>query len=114
MERPDPYDRLAGVYNRYLSGFGLRVLPVLTRLALCRLPMGAGVLDLCCGTGQLAELLSQQSFRVTGLDNSAGMLEFARANAPTAKFVLADARDFSLPCLFDAAVSVHDSINHFL
>ena len=114
MHQLCPYDRLAGVYNRYLSGFGLRVLPVLARLVLCRLPPSACVLDVCCGTGQLTALLSEQGYRVTGLDSSAGMLEFARGNAPQAEFVLADAREFSMPCRFAAAVSVHDSINHFL
>jgi SAM-dependent methyltransferase len=114
MHQLSPYDRLAGVYNRHLAGFGRRVLPVLVRLGLGRLPRGARVLDLCCGTGQLAALLSQQGYRVSGLDSSAGMLEFARRNVPTAEFVMADARDFSLPCRFDAALSVHDSINHFL
>ena len=114
MQYPNPYDRLASVYNRHLAGFGQRVLPMLTRLVLHRLPPCARVLDLCCGTGQLTALLSQQGFRVTGLDSSAGMLEFARRNASAAEFVMADARNFSLPCRFNAAVSVHDSINHFL
>jgi ubiquinone/menaquinone biosynthesis C-methylase UbiE len=49
------YDRFAWVYDRYWAGdFATRVLPVLERLLLASLPAGARILDLCCGTGQLA------------------------------------------------------------
>lgn len=106
------YDRLARVYDSYLSHFGERVLPALERLVLHRLPPRAWILDVCCGTGQLARALCERGYQVTGLDGSAEMLRFARKNAPAAELVVADARDFRLSRQFDAAVSTHDSLNH--
>lgn len=108
------YDPFAWLYNQHWGGFAPLVLPVLENLALKELPLGARVLDICCGTGQLAALLADQGLRVTGLDGSEKMLEFARQNAPEAEFVLADARDFHLPAEYDAAVSTFDSLNHIL
>ena len=110
--RYDLYDRFATVYDRHFGRFAVRVVPVLERLVFSHLPPGARVLDLCCGTGQLAAALTDRGFAVTGLDGSPGMLRIARRNAPAADFVLADARAFDLPAAFDAAVSTFDSINH--
>jgi SAM-dependent methyltransferase len=109
-----PYDVLAWVYNRHWSTFHGRVLPVLQRLLLEQLPARAHVLDLCCGTGQLAAALTQRGYRVTGIDRSPEMLRFARENAPQASFLVADARDFQLQEPVDAAVCTHDSLNHVL
>jgi SAM-dependent methyltransferase len=108
------YDRLARFYNRHLMGFSQRVLPVLQALLLRQLPPGAAILDLCCGTGQLAGALSRLGYEVTGLDGSPQMLAYARTNAPSATLVAADARDFRFPARFDAAVSIFDSLNHLL
>jgi len=51
---------------------------------------------------------------LTGVDGSAAMLEFARANAPGGEFVLADARSFTLPGTFHAVLSTFDSLNHVM
>jgi SAM-dependent methyltransferase len=51
---------------------------------------------------------------VTGLDGSQEMLRLAKAHAPGASFVLADARSFNLPQAFDAAISTFDSLNHLM
>jgi SAM-dependent methyltransferase len=75
-------------------------------------PPKSRVLDLCCGTGQLAHWLTGCGFRVTGLDGSAQMIGHARRNAPRADFLVADARSFHLPNRFDLIVSVFDSLNH--
>jgi SAM-dependent methyltransferase len=113
-ERYADYDALAWFYNRYWGGFAQRVWPVVERLCLTLAPPGGRILDLCCGTGQLAVLLLARGYRVTGLDGSEAMLRFARENAPGAEFILADARAFSLPAAFDAAVSTFDSLNHIM
>lgn len=108
------YDRLARVYNSHLSHFGMHLLPALQRLVLQRLSPRAWILDVCCGTGQLACVLCERGFQVAGLDGSAEMLRFAGENAPSADFIVADARCFRLPRNFDAAISTHDSMNHML
>ena len=113
--RYSDYDNLAWIYNRH---WGDRFLPAslaaLENLALCHVPGDASILDLCCGTGQLAQVLTERGYRVTGLDGSREMLKFARQNAPGVKFVLSDARSFTLPSSFHLAVSMFDSLNHVL
>ena len=109
------YDDFAWFYERYWSEeFHSAAFPILERIWLDRLPAGARVLDVCCGTGNLAALLAARGFYVTGVDASPEMLVYARANAPTAEFILADAASFHLPASYDAAVSTFDSLNHLL
>jgi len=108
------YDAFAWFYNRYWGGFSSRALPVLDRLVLGNLPPGATILDLCCGAGHLASILTARGFCVVGVDGSSEMLAFARENAPQAQFVLADAREFRSPEAFDAALCLFDSLNHIM
>ena len=110
---PSDYVAFAWAYNRYWgSMFMDRALPALERLVFTHLPRGASVLDVGCGTGQLAGVLLSRGFRVTGLDRSAEMIRFARENAPGATFLVADARSFRLPRAFHAALSTFDTLNH--
>lgn len=51
------------------------------------------VLDLCCGQGNVAEALVNRGCKVTGVDFSPTMLEFARRRLSGAVFVEADAQD---------------------
>jgi len=109
------YDAFAWAYDRHWgSVFTGAVLPVLDRLMLEPLPPPARILDLCCGTGQLATLLVKRGYRVTGIDGSKEMVRIARRNAPRAEFVVADARTFRVPRTFDAVVSTYDSLNHVM
>jgi SAM-dependent methyltransferase len=114
LRRYSDYDAFAWVYNKHWGWFAERVLPVLERLALRGIPSQARILDLCCGTGQLAHLLTERGYRVTGVDGSEEMLRYARENAPQAQFILTDARSFSLQGEFHLALSVFDSLNHIM
>jgi SAM-dependent methyltransferase len=107
------YDPFARAYARYWGpGYTERVLPHLEPLALDELPRGAAVLDLCCGTGDLAARLVDRGLDVTGVDAAGEMLRFARKRAPGARFVHADARDFELDHTFRAVLCLFDSLNH--
>jgi SAM-dependent methyltransferase len=114
LRRYADYDAFAWVYDRHWGWFAERVVPVLDKLVLKSVPPGASVLDLCCGTGQLAHMLTERGYLVTGVDGSEEMLRYARENAPQAQFILADARSFSLPHKFHLALSVFDSLNHIM
>ncbi len=109
------YDPFAWVYNKHWGNeFTHLVLPVLEKLVLPHLPAKARILDLCCGTGQLAQVLIERGYRVTGLDGSGEMLHLARENAPAAEFIEDDARSFKLPAVYHAVVSTFDSLNHIM
>lgn len=109
------YDDFAWFYNRYWNEeFHDLAFPILDRIWLPRVPPHGRVLDVCCGTGYLANLLARRGFHVEGIDASEEMIAHARANAPNAVFHIGDAAAAALPGPFDAAVSTFDSLNHIL
>ena len=114
MEFDSGYDNFAEIYNRYWAEFPLRILPILERLALKDHAPGTAILDVCCGTGQLAKALSKRGYAVAGVDASEQMLKHARLNAPDATFYCFDIRAFELPSEFAIAFSTFDSLNHLL
>jgi SAM-dependent methyltransferase len=113
--RYNEYDPFAWLYNKHWgNSFTPTAMAVINELVLPQLKPRALVLDLCCGTGQMAQILSEQGFNVVGLDGSESILSFARQNAPKAHFILGDARSFTLDASVDAIVSVFDSLNHVM
>ncbi|MGD9863891.1 MAG: class I SAM-dependent methyltransferase [Pseudodonghicola sp.] len=66
------------------------------------------ILDLGCGTGELAARLSEAGFAVTGVDPQAAALERARQLAPAVQFLLSRVEDLPADCgPFDAACFVN-------
>ena len=114
VARYDAYDPFARVYDQHWGFFAAKAYPILEHLVLGNLRPGCAVLDLCCGTGQLAAELSRQGYLTTGLDGSKGMVEIARKNAPDADFVVQDARNIALSATFSAVFSTFDSLNHVM
>jgi SAM-dependent methyltransferase len=114
MARYSEYDRFAQVYNRHWGSKTLALIPVFEKLVLQHLPAGAHILDLCCGTGQIANALAEQGYRITGIDSSEQMIALAHRNAPGATFVVDDARTFQLDDSFQAVLSIFDSLNHMM
>lgn len=113
IERNTEFDPFAAVYNRFWGAdYHAQAFPIVEKLLLSRLPAGAAVLDLCCGTGQFTARVEQLGFRLYGVDASERMIGYARANVRRAEFKVADARSFSLGRKFDAAYSVFESLNH--
>jgi len=69
-------------------------------------------LDVGCGAGlPLTRQLLDAGCEVTGIDLSEGMLALAAANAPEARLILADARDFDEGVRY-ALIVAWDSIFH--
>jgi SAM-dependent methyltransferase len=78
------------------------------------IPENPKILDLCCGTGELAQCLQQKGYQVTGLDGSEEMLRYARQNAPDSEFILDNARFFELPPTFHGVISTSYGLNHVI
>jgi len=109
------YDDFAWFYNRYWNEeFHSLAFPILERIWLPRVAEKARLLDICCGTGYLAGLLTARGFRVTGIDASPEMIAHAKENVPEAAFITADASSFKVSGKFDGAVCTFDSLNHIL
>lgn len=108
------YDPFADVYARHWNHFPDRIRPVLESEVLRLLKPGDRILDLCCGTGELAGQLTEAGFQVTGVDHSKEMLAHARKRAPGARFLWADARSFEVEQPHHAIISTFDSLNHIL
>ena len=83
MSRYNDYDPFVRVYNLFWGPYATRMYPILEHLVLRHLSGKAPVLDLCCGTGQLAARLTEDGYAVTGVDGSEPMIEVARATHPT-------------------------------
>jgi SAM-dependent methyltransferase len=110
----------ARVYNRRWTSFSQALAPRLLAYyeSTAPEPIDKTLLDLCCGTGQLAVHFLAQGYRVIGLDLSADMLALARENcqiyteANQAQFIQGDAADFTLDKPVGLVVSIFDSLNH--
>ena len=81
------FDRISSRYdlvNRVMT-FGMDVGWRRRAVAELRLPGGALVADLACGTGDLCDQLLADGYRAVGFDFSHGMLVHARTAAPIAQ-----------------------------
>lgn len=74
------------------------------------------VLDVCCGTGVVTEMLHREGFEMAGIDLSAPMIEEAKRKAAKRKLPIRyecqDAAEMNLGETFDAAYSFFDSLNY--
>jgi SAM-dependent methyltransferase len=71
------YDHFAAVYDQREHRIVAAAFHKRLRRLLKRVPPGAWVLDLGCGTGLLTKLLASDGFRVVGIDQSEEMLDIA-------------------------------------
>jgi SAM-dependent methyltransferase len=114
-DRYTEYDYWGWLYNQTMGEqYCQSQLQPLEALFFPQLPKQAKVLDLCCGTGQLVQKLVEKGYYVVGLDSSEVMLDYARCNANQAKFLLGDARQFTMSTLLDGVFSTSASLNHMM
>lgn len=83
----------------FVSEFGKGV------VALLNPKQGETILDLGCGTGDLAYEISKAGAAVTGMDLSTPMIDAAKAKYPDIRFLVGDATSFKLDEEVDAVFS---------
>ena len=114
MEQAQPYARLAAVYDEIVVDpcYGawadhLDGLWSTDALNVC------SVLDVGCGTGLMAQALTNLGYQVVGVDASAAMLARARALlGPDARLYQRTLPDLDMDGIFDAAISTFDALNY--
>ncbi len=92
----------SGLYDRkhdFVSKYGEDLIDILNPQP------GEEILDLGCGTGDLAQLITDRGARVTGIDSSKEMIDAAKEKYPWISFDIQSATDFSFNKKFDAVFS---------
>jgi SAM-dependent methyltransferase len=116
--RYSAYDIFADIHSKSWGPELREWIPDIEEFITKHLPEGVAenpkILDLCCGTGELAQSLQNKGYQVTGLDGSEEMLHYARQNAVDSEFILDDARFFQLPSTFHGVVSTNFGLNHVI
>lgn len=78
-------------------------------------PDARTILDVACGTGEHARLLSaEHGFSVDGVDLDPGLLRVARDKHPAGRFVEADMSGFALPDRYDVILCLFSSIGYLV
>ena len=111
----------AKVYNARWGAFTDALAPKIESLfAACRTELGLSrtLVDLCCGTGNLAAYLLEKGYAVQGIDLSPSMIEYAvqrnRAHVESgrASFAVGDVASTTLIRKVSYATCLYDAINH--
>lgn len=85
--------------HSFVSNYGMELIHLLSPKT------GEKILDVGCGTGDLAYQISQAGAEVVGIDSAASMIQQARLKYPALKFEVADARKMQFINRFDAVFS---------
>jgi SAM-dependent methyltransferase len=95
----------------HASGF-TQIAVAAARELLERLSRPARVLDLGCGDGTSAALLTQAGHEVHGVDLSSAAIELARQRAPSASFEVGSFLDAPLPAGCDAVLAAGEVLGY--
>ncbi|MBN2090928.1 class I SAM-dependent methyltransferase [candidate division KSB1 bacterium] len=113
----EPYQRLAAFYDTDWGSFTNLYVPFLKLLDQEFHLAGKKILDIACGTGNLALILAGMGCKVTGLDRSSAMLDIARVKCKNYSicFLVDKMQSFDLGDeQFDFIFNTFDSINYLL
>jgi len=110
------FDRIAPRYDVLNRVMSLGLDRSWRRFALDAIHVGPGdrVLDLACGTGDLAAFAAARGAQVVGVDFALAMLGGARARSPRCKLAQADAAALPLPDGWASAVTCGFALRNFV
>ena len=114
MRQVEAYSLLAGVYDEtVVDPCHDRWASFLDELWSADPDGVRSVLDLCCGTGLLAEELTARGYRVVGVDASAAMLALARERlGPDVALSRITLPELTVEGVFDAAACTLDGLSY--
>jgi SAM-dependent methyltransferase len=106
------YDKIGGAYGRQATRGRTEQRSRYEAAMLDRLPAGARVLDLGCGSGIPSTRRLARRFQVTGVDVSTRQVARARDNVPGARFICADMGSLEFaPGSFDGVCAYYSIIH---
>ncbi|HRE49004.1 MAG TPA: class I SAM-dependent methyltransferase [Aggregatilineales bacterium] len=113
----EPYAALSSVYQAGgFAEYSLQIAPKLIDLAFDLEWTGKTLLDIACGTGDLACWFAGRGLRVRGIDLSAPMVRRAQAGAETggysADFDQGDMRTFTTTTPYEMVTCIGSSLNY--
>ncbi len=111
------YERLSRVYDLDWSDFSPKYSGLIKRIFDENGIVQAKILDLACGTGVLAEILSKNGHHTRGIDISVQMIKIAgnrSTGLPDTAFQVQDMTKFCVDDSFDLITCIFDSINYVL
>ena len=119
MSQPDPkrivasgYDRVAERYVEWSESLHSKDRARYLNLLRDEIPIGSKVLDLGCGSGELASRFLASDYDVMGVDISERQIELAREAVPDATFVHADMTSIDfVDASFDAVMAFYSIIH---
>jgi SAM-dependent methyltransferase len=114
---PSAADNIIDIYSRHARAWASargKALPEQTWIDrfLKLVPNCGHVLDMGCGSGEpVAAYMSEEGFRITGVDSSPEMVAMFRANLPNQDALVEDMRNLHLDQVFDGLLA-WDSFFH--
>lgn len=110
----------AKVFDIEFTGFVKKAAPLIERFysQTSTSAINKSVLDLCCGTGRLANEFLKRGYCVVGIDASEHMLAYAKENnrdflsSGRVEFILGDILEHPVGQRFGLITCTYDSINH--
>lgn len=111
------YQRLSRIYDIDWGKFALRYVELINETIAKRKIERAKILDLACGTGNLAVKLAREGYIVKGMDISREMIQIAQNRAVDLKNISFDVQDmtkFKVETQYDLVTCTFDSINYLL
>jgi predicted house-cleaning noncanonical NTP pyrophosphatase (MazG superfamily)/SAM-dependent methyltransferase len=91
------YNESADKFAEYFKGIGPRQVHIKQALELAGNPKNPAVLELGCGDGRDAQVITDYTDNYKGIDISEGMVNLARKSLPTANFEVSDAVSYDFP-----------------
>jgi SAM-dependent methyltransferase len=93
----DTYNESAAQFAEYFKAIGPREKHIKAALNLAGNTENPKVLELGCGDGRDAQVITKYADNYTGVDVSEGMIALARKNVPDANFIVSDAATYDFP-----------------
>lgn len=106
--------QLAAIYDLMYQGFIDYGIEFDFYAAICAKHNSKSILEIACGSGNLAQNFSENFNYYTGFDLSKAMLSLARKKYPSGNFIAGDMRDFHLNCKHDAILITGRSTSYLI